>query len=340
MKILKHKKILIFGGSGSLGMALINRFVEDNVLHIFSRDEAKHWSIKNKVNNDNLTFSVGDIRDKGRVSEVLRKQNADIVIIASALKQVDICEAAPFESIQTNILGIVNIIDSINIQENVLTNLKSVLMISTDKACAPVNVYGMCKAIAERIVTSNTLTNSNVNFIGVRYGNVLESRGSILPLFRHQADNSDSFTLTDSSMTRFLMTLNDSIDLIVEAICNAKSGEIWLPKIKSMRINDLAEIFSTKYNKPIKVIGIRPGEKLHEDLISESESLRVKDIGTHYILGKIDSSIIKNPQLFSYTSNDEVMNKLQLKEYLDELGILDWELSKFQGKRIDEIRMD
>ncbi len=339
MSNLSNKIILIFVGIRSLGFALINRLHKSNELHIYSRDEAKHWTIKNEVNCPNLSFSVGDIRDFHRIEEVLKRFKPNIVIIASALKQVDTCELSPFESIQTNIIGINNIVDAVCRNMNEVKNyLETVLMVSTDKACAPVNVYGMCKAIAERVVTSRALDTTGPKFVGVRYGNVLESRGSIVPLFRHQADNADAFTLTHKDMTRYLMTLDDSIDLIIETVKNAKSGEIWLPKLKSMTILDLAEIFSERYGKPIQIIGMRPGEKVHEDLISEPESVRVDDIGTHFVLQPAHSKIAINSKMFGYNSGDDVMSKDELKAYLNKIGILDWGLSDFYGKHIEEIR--
>lgn len=339
MSNLSNKRILIFGGSGSLGCALINKLHKANELLIYSRDEAKHWTIRNEVNSTNLSFSVGDIRDFHRIEEVLKRFKPNVVIIASALKQVDTCELSPFESIQTNIIGINNVVDAVcrNMNE-VKSYLETVLMVSTDKACAPVNVYGMCKAIAERVVTSRAIDSSGPKFVGVRYGNVLESRGSIIPLFRHQADNADAFTLTHRDMTRYLMTLDDSIDLIVETVKNAKSGEIWLPKLKSMAIFDLAEIFSERYGKPIKFIGMRPGEKIHEDLISEPESVRVEDIGSHYVLQPAHGKVAINSKMFGYSSGDDVMTKHELQDYLNGLGILDWNLSDFHGKHIEEIR--
>ena len=218
--------------------------------------------------------------------------------------------------------------------------LGTVLMVSTDKACAPVNVYGMCKALAERLVSSRSIDNDSVRFVGVRYGNVLESRGSIIPLFRHQALYADAFTLTHPGMTRFLMTLDDSIDLIIHAAEHAKSGEIVLPRLKSMLIQDLAEIFSERANKPIKIIGLRPGEKLHESLISESESPRISQDKDHYILGPAHEIVESSADMFSYTSADDVMGKAELLEYLTSIDMLDRDMDEFPGKHIEEIRMD
>ena len=280
---------------------------------------------------------MGDIRDKNRVSECLRVFNPDIVIIAAALKQVDTCEMSPFESIQTNVLGINNVIQCTLEMETQLLSLESVLLVSTDKACAPTNVYGMCKAISERLITSSMKSSKRVKYLGVRYGNVLESRGSIIPLFKYQVSHGDSLTVTDLDMTRFIMTLDESIDLIVAALNNADSGEIWLPKIRSMRIRDLAEIFAKKYTKEIKVVGIRPGEKMHEDLISQTESLRVRYEDPYF---KMSPSFIKNisTSAFSYSSIDDLLTIQELEDFLNSLNIFEDNLDSLVGLRIEEIR--
>ena len=317
---------------------MIRRLSESNHLILFSRDEAKHWTIRNQLTSkQNISFAVGDIRDKNRVSECLRVFNPDIVIIAAALKQVDTCEMSPFESIQTNVLGINNVIQCTLEMETQLLSLESVLLVSTDKACAPTNVYGMCKAISERLITSSMKSSKRVKYLGVRYGNVLESRGSIIPLFKYQVSHGDSLTVTDLDMTRFIMTLDESIDLIVAALNNADSGEIWLPKIRSMRIRDLADIFAKKYTKEIKVVGIRPGEKMHEDLISQTESLRVRYEDPYF---KMSPSFIKNISMspFSYSSIDDLLTIQELEDFLNSLNIFEDNLDSLVGLRIEEIR--
>lgn len=358
--IIRNKKILIFGGTGSLGKTLIDRYVDENEVIVYSRDEAKQWTLRNE-NKDRLwsycpdvitlpaplppglpreifigpptglRCEIGDIRDAKRVQEVIYKYVPDIIIIASALKQVDTCELAPLESIKTNILGIQNVVDAVS----PISFGTTVLMVSTDKACSPINVYGMCKSIAERVVLEKFKRPGK--FIAVRYGNVLESRGSIIPLFKYQAEHNDCFTLTHQDMTRFIMTLDQSVDLISHAIVNGKSGETWIPSLPSMRIYDLASIFSEEHGKPIKVTGMRPGEKIHEALINHSESFRIIKPKRHgyYILNSVFEPIV-NGNPFEYTSNDSLLSKEQLKVHLAK--VLNTPMENFIGKKIEEIR--
>ena len=335
---IKNKKILIFGGTGSLGLTLIRRLVDDCSISVFSRDEAKHWTIKNQYKDSDLNFYVGDIRDYERVSDVLYKENPDIIIIASALKQVDTCELSPEESIKTNIVGPKNVVNAVvNNKKNL--SCDTVLFVSTDKACEPVNVYGMSKAISERVVTSNEMFHDDIRFLGVRYGNVLESRGSIIPLFKHQSLNSDCLTVTHKDMTRFLMTLDQSVDLILTTLEFGASGEIWIPRLPSMNIMDLANIFAKKYDKKVKMIPIRPGEKIAETLVGVSESLRTRQNNGHYIISPAHYNIATGSSYFEYTSADDILNIDELEKYLDvDLNIIDQDVDFFVGKNIEEIR--
>lgn len=335
------EKILIFGGTGSLGKKLIERFKTNNEVAIYSRDESKQWTIKNEMNVPNVRFFVGDIRDEFRVNDVVRLFKPTIIIIAAALKQVDTCEMSPLESIKTNLLGTQNVI---NASHNHGPYGLRVLFVSTDKACSPVNVYGMCKSVSERLVTSQAIeTSSNIKYLATRYGNVLESRGSIIPLFKYQAENNQYLTVTDPNMTRFVMTLDDSVDLIETTLTNGSSGETWIPCLSAMRIGDLADIFSKRYKKGVKVTGLRPGEKQHEDLVNESESVRTYehriDVGfpKHYVIRPaFCTGDVSNR--FTYSSNDDVMSRDELERHLTKLGVLERPLSSFTGKSIEEIR--
>lgn len=332
-------KYLIFGGTGSLGKKLIERLLPQHEVVVYSRDEAKHWTIRNELSahprSSFLKFIVGDIRDKQRTLEAISAEEPEVIIIAAALKQVDTCELSPSESVATNLLGTQNVISAVKDYSASRSKVEKVLFVSTDKACAPVNVYGMCKAISERIVTSQAATTSKIRFLCTRYGNVLESRGSIIPLFKHQAEHSEFLTVTDPNMTRYLMTLDDSVDLIEAALAQGQSGETWIPKLPSMRIGDLAELYSEQQNKPIKIIGLRPGEKQHEDLVNESESVRTVDVGTHYVIGPAFKP--GSNSRFTYSSADLILNKQQLYDHLNRLGIFNASLDKFKGLSIEEI---
>lgn len=336
-RVWTNDRILIFGGTGSLGGALIRRFISMGLYVVaFSRDEAKHWMLKQQyasaVASGHLTFIVGDVRDPNAVKTAVRTCVPHHIIIASALKQVDTCENQPSESIATNILGVQNVVDAVNFVDFA----PNVCFVSTDKACSPINVYGMCKAVAERLVTADrslhtrlgNATSLEARHFVVRYGNVLDSRGSIIPLFQYQSKNCAQFTLTHPDMTRFLMTLDDSVDLIIDAMSNALSGDVWIPQLSSMRIIDLANIFAEKYSKPVKIVGIRPGEKLHETLINDVESQRMYEVkGTsgnlRYVLHQTKEHDDKNINTVDqYTSADDVMSKSDLEDYLNSLKLI------------------
>ena len=337
---LSNERILIVGGTGSLGQALIKRLRTQNEVVVFSRDELKQWSLRNEIKDDSVSFFVGDMRDRQRLEEVLLTTLPTVVVIAAALKQVDTCEMAPGESIKTNVLGVQNLVEVTERNLARLEGLKTVVMVSTDKACEPTNVYGMSKALAERIVTSRSYLHEGIRFVAVRYGNVLESRGSIIPLFRHQVDHAPALTLTHPEMTRFAMTLGDSIDLILTAATRGGSGETWIPRLGSMRIRDLAEIFSRRSGKPVKEIGMRPGEKLHEMLISRPESLRARTVDDFYVLDSALAPIASDAQTFEYSSGQDVLSQEALETYLTGLGVIDMEMDQFVGTRLDDIRQD
>lgn len=337
MKKIEKKRILIFGGTGSLGKTLIRRYVDKNEVCVFSRDESKHWTIRNKLNHQNLSFRIGDIRDEVRCREVIIEFQPTHIILASALKHVDVCENSPSESIKTNITGIENVVRSVKENEARLNSLEVVLMVSTDKACSPINVYGMCKSIAERVVTSATSSSNQIKFLSVRYGNVLESRGSIIPLFKYQSEHKDEITITDERMTRYVMTLDESVDLINEAMKKGKSGETWIPNLPAMKVKDLAEIFSDMSGKPIRTIGTRPGEKLHEDLVNHSESMRSKNVGKYVVVASSRTQPFQEEDN-TMSSDRNLMTKEELFNHLESLNILSKPLSSFPGKTIEEIK--
>jgi UDP-N-acetylglucosamine 4,6-dehydratase/5-epimerase len=329
-------KLLIFGGAGSLGHALVEYYrnhTEEIV--VVSRDEAKHWDLKNKFGTkysvqyrsqehpytkthvSTLRTVVGDVRDARRMSQIIRDENPSHIIIAQAMKQVDTCEEQPSEAIETNVIGVRNILDAVKENEIRPDNeISDVCFVSTDKAASPINIYGMCKSISEKMVVAMS-KRSNINFVVTRYGNVVSSKGSIIPLFQQQAKDKLCFTVTVPEMTRFMMLLEESVLLIDAAMNSGASGTIWIPKLDSFRVGDMARYFSEKYSKPIDIVGIRPGEKIHEILFSETEDLNTKPTYNGYIL--IDTNHMpKNPSPKDYSSRDYAISYEELSSRLDQ----------------------
>ena len=264
----KNKTVLITGGTGSFGKKFIEKVLKKSKVRkiiIYSRDEQKQFQIQKLYKNSNLRFFIGDIRDKSRLEFATRE--VDYIIHAAALKHVEISEYNPFEFVKTNIIGSQNVIDCA-----IHNNVKRVLALSTDKASSPLNLYGSTKLTADKLfVSANNFKGlKDIKFSVVRYGNVMGSRGSVIPLFIKQKDK-NLFTITDKDMTRFNITLNQSVDFVVESMTRMIGGEIFVPKIKSYKIMDLVKAISPK--PKIKIIGKRSGEKIHEEMISEYESL-------------------------------------------------------------------
>lgn len=325
--MISNKKILIIGGTGFIGYKFSERYGRNNNLYLFSRDESKHWKMSLDFKNYNLNFIIGDIKDKNKIRQTLLRIKPDIIILAAALKHIDKCEIETSECINTNILGTQNVLNEIENNIHLLNNLETVLFISTDKACSPVNIYGMSKAISECLMIEKSQYISTLKFVCVRYGNVLNSTGSIVPILNKigNDENVKEFNLTDINMTRFLMSSDDSLDLIENAILNGESGDIVIPTLKSCKIIDLFEIFSEKYNKPIKITKLRPGEKLLESLINETQSYRlsVDNLGYMYIkayyknIKNLDHTFVKD-----YNSTINNLDKNHLKKYLTELNLI------------------
>lgn len=325
--MILNKKILIFGGTGSLGNKLNERYLNNNIIYNFSRDEHKHWKMGLKFkNHKNLNFIIGNVADRIRVKESIKRVKPDIIIIACAMKHIEQCEVNTNESLNTNMLGTKYILDSIEDNLNTLSNLNTVLFVSSDKACSPINNYGMAKALSETFLVEKANFVKNIKFVNVRYGNVLNSNGSIIPRL-HAIGNDDKykeFYLTHENMTRFVMTLDQSVDLIEYTILNADSGDTVISELVSLKVRDLIELFSEKYNKPIKITGLRPGEKLLESLINESQSGRIKKVGKYTHIKSvfdyketIDGSILRD-----YNSTINPLTKQQLKDYLIKLELL------------------
>ena len=326
--MINDKTILLFGGTGSLGYEIVKRYIDNNVIYNYSRDECKHWKMKLDFNNNkNLNFVIGDIINSNKIEETLLRIKPNIIIIASAMKHIDQCEYNTDQSLNTNLLGVKNILDLVEKQQLLLEGiLQTVLFVSSDKACSPINVYGMCKALSETLIVEKSYYVKKFKFVNIRYGNVLNSRGSIIPLLHTiGSDNSKKyFTLTNDKMTRFVMTLEQSVDLIEHTLINGESGDTVIPKLISMNVKDLVELFSEKYNKPIKLTGIKPGEKLLESLINKSQSARINVNGDYTHIKSIYNfnDSIDETKLNDYNSKINPLNKEELNNYLIELNLL------------------
>lgn len=296
--MLENKSVLITGGTGSLGQVLVKRILSGELglprkIVVFSRDEAKQHEMRirylNRISPTDeviynnfrqlLEFRIGDVRDYHSVLSVIK--DVDIVFNTAALKQVPSCEYFPFEAVQTNIIGPENIVRAIS--ENNLP-IETVVGISTDKACKPVNVMGMTKAIQERIFIQANMRCPNTRFICVRYGNVLASRGSVIPLFHEQIRAGGPVTITTEDMTRFLLSLDQAVDTIFAALKGAHRGETYIPKVPSAKMVDIAKILIGERDIKTVITGIRPGEKVHEILVSEEEANRTVDRGNYYVI--------------------------------------------------------
>lgn len=325
---MDNKTILIFGGTGSLGKELNKRYLNNNIIYNFSRDEHKHWLMKIQFNNHkHLNFIIGNVSNQNKVHETICRVKPNIIIIASAMKHIDQCELNTSESLNTNLIGTKNILDSVENINNIGNhNIETVLFISSDKACSPINNYGLCKALSETLIVEKAHYIHNIKFINIRYGNVLNSNGSIIPRLHEigKDNNYDHFTLTHPNMTRFVMTLEQSVELIEHALLNGKTGETIISELCSLQVKDLIEIFSDIYNKPIKNTGLRPGEKLLESLINKTQSGRIVDNGKYkHIQSVISYDENINPDnLTDFNSNINPFTKDELKYYLSELKLL------------------
>ncbi len=316
---LNDKTILITGGTGSLGKVLVKRLLSGEMgtpkkIIVFSRDEAKQhfmrvsYMQKRAVTdeviyqraNELLAFHIGDVRDYHSISSAL--QGVDVVFNAAALKQVPTCEYFPYQAVMTNISGPENIVRAIEEQH---LPIETVVGVSTDKACKPVNVMGLTKAIQERVFIEANLRCPQTRFVCVRYGNVLASRGSVIPLFHDQIRNGGPVTITTPEMTRFLLSLDQAVDTIFAAVREGQRGDTYIPRVPSAAVVDIAAALIG--NRPIKTIvtGIRPGEKLHEILVSEEERYRTIARGDYYVITSILPEIRPAGQKLELVLNDE-----------------------------------
>ena len=333
---LDKKRILITGGTGSLGKVLTRRILSGQLgtpqsVVVFSRDEAKQHEMRMEYLNRRsvtedvmyhnfertLQFKIGDVRDFHSVAQALT--NVDIVFNAAALKQVPACEYFPYEAVRTNIEGAENIVRAI---KELRLNIETVVAISTDKACKPTNVMGMTKAIQERIFLTANIDCPKTRFVAVRYGNVLASRGSVVPLFLDQIEAGGPITLTDKKMTRFLLTLDQAVDTVFEAMQFAEAGETYIPKIKAALIVDIVNALVGKKKIEVRETGVRPGEKLHEVLVSQEESLRTISRGDYFAIKSILPEVSKpvSPESFEFdelSSEHFLMTSKEVQIFLD-----------------------
>ncbi len=340
MKVFDGKRILITGGTGSLGKVLVRRLLgasegDPDKIIVFSRDEAKQHAMRLDYHykaaatdeiiyrnfQQKLEFRIGDVRDSHSVASVLR--DVDIVFNAAALKQVPTCEYFPYEAVRTNIEGPENIVRAI--QQHKLP-VETVVGVSTDKACKPVNAMGMTKAIQERVFIQANMRCPNTRFVCVRYGNVLASRGSVIPLFLDQIRNGGPVTITTPEMTRFLLGLEDAVDTICAAVKGALPGETYIPRVPSARITDVAKALIGDRGIDIKTVGIRPGEKVHEILVSDEESYRTVDRGKYYAILPMlpevcDAQGGSGCLTKEYSSADEVMTLEAVTRLLQTHGL-------------------
>lgn len=341
--MFKGKILLITGGTGSFGNAVLNRFLDTDIgeIRIFSRDEKKQDDMRKLYKNDKIKFYIGDVRDISSVKNAMH--GVDYIFHAAALKQVPSCEFFPLEAVKTNIIG----------TDNVLTaaieyKVKKVICLSTDKAAYPINAMGISKAMMEKVFVAKSRTTSIDETIicGTRYGNVMASRGSVIPLFVEQIKAGQSLTVTNPDMTRFLMSLDEAVELVIFAFKNAKAGDIMVQKSPSSTIKDLAQAVKELFNadNEVKIIGTRHGEKLYEALLTKEEYLHVEDLGgffrvpadkrdlnydKYFEVGNEKLSIEKE-----YTShNTKILTVEQIKEKLLKLDYIKDELEKWNASK-------
>jgi len=323
--MFKGQTLLITGGTGSFGNAILKKIIESDIgeVRIFSRDEKKQDDMRKRYNNAKIKFFIGDIRDINSIREVMN--GVDYIFNAAALKQVPSCEFFPMEAVKTNILGTDNVLSCA-----IEAGVKKIVCLSTDKAAYPINAMGISKAMMERVFVAKSRTSEKTLISGTRYGNVMCSRGSVIPLFVEQIKNGKPLTITEPNMTRFLMSLDEAVDLVLYAFAHAKPGDIMIQKSPACTIGNLAQALLELFNvnNPINYVGIRHGEKRYETLLTKEECLHATDLGGFYCVpadnrdlnyGKyLDYGIAKDKVLTEeYNSNNtEQLDINQIKEKL------------------------
>ena len=304
--IKENSTLMITGGTGSFGNAVLNRFLftsHFSEIRIFSRDEKKQDDMRNHLNSDKLKFYIGDVRDYNSIERAMR--GVDYVFHAAALKQVPSCEFFPIEATKTNVFGTQNVIDAA-----IANNVKKIICLSTDKASYPINAMGITKALMEKVAIAASRSLINTTVCLTRYGNVMGSRGSVIPLFIKQIKNGQPLTITDPKMTRFLMSLDEAVELVLFAFEHGNSGDLFVNKAPAGTIGDLAEALKVVYkaNNEIKIIGTRHGEKLYETLCTREEMSKAEDMGNFYRI-PADNRDLNYNQYFSKGEKDISMIK-------------------------------
>lgn len=318
--MFKNKTLLITGGTGSFGNAVLNKFISSDIgeIRIFSRDEKKQHDMRVTYDNPKIKFYIGDVRDYQSILEASR--DIDYIFHSAALKQVPSCEFYPIQAVKTNVLGTENVLNAA-----ITNNVKKVICLSTDKAVYPINAMGVSKAMMEKVFVAKSRTTGSTVICGTRYGNVMASRGSVIPHFHQQIIEGNHITVTDPNMTRFMMTLKDAVDLVLFAFQNGNSGDIFVQKSPSTTIGELAKTMKKIYNSPIEIknIGIRHAEKIHETLLSREERMGVEDLGNYFRVSS-DNRDLNYNKYFS-EGNDA---KITLEEY-----------NSFNTNRLSEVEL-
>ena len=329
--MFQDKTLLITGGTGSFGNAVLSRFLNTDIkeIRIFSRDEKKQHDMRTELNNSKVKFHIGDVRDYDSINSALA--GVDFVFHAAALKQVPSCEFYPIEAVKTNVLGTENVLNA-----SIERKVKKVICLSTDKAVYPINAMGISKAMMEKVMVAKSRVSGTTILVGTRYGNVMASRGSVIPLFLEQILSGEPLTITDPDMTRFMMTLNDAVELVLYAFEHGNSGDIFVQKSPASTIGELASAMKNIYNYDgeVKVIGTRHSEKLYETLLSREEMLLAEDLG-HYFRIAADNRDLNYNKYFSEGSkrisdiedyNSHNTNRLDQDSLINLLGTIGYKI--------------
>ena len=335
--MFKNKVLLITGGTGSFGNAVLNRFLDSShfsEIRIFSRDEKKQDDMRNLYKNEKIKFYIGDVRDYSSVEKVMR--GVDYVFHAAALKQVPSCEFFPIEATKTNVFGTQNVIEAADFNK-----VSKVICLSTDKAAYPINAMGISKALMEKVAVAAARNCNNTTVCLTRYGNVMASRGSVIPLFLNQIKNGEHLTITDPKMTRFLMSLDEAVELVLFAFENGNGGDLFVNKAPAGTIGDLAQALKEMFNadNTVKIIGTRHGEKLYETLCTKEEMNKAEDMGEFYRI-PADNRDLNYAQYFTegvedvskveeyHSHNTEQCDIEDMKNLLKRLPLIQDELEK------------